>query len=102
MNMTVSNQMVYDTMNMDQKALFTQDIRRAVEEAVTQDRKHTAQVLCDLLEEEKSKVAYDSYMTTGERREAEKVDLALTKAQALIRQTLDPSWGLHILPVFAP
>lgn len=35
LKMTVSNQMVYDTMNMEQKALFTQDITKACKEAIT-------------------------------------------------------------------
>lgn len=60
-----------------------QCIRRAVQ----RDRQHITEVLCDLLEAEKEviRTVYDKQMEQRVHRLEE-----ISKAQALIRQTLDP------------
>lgn len=61
-----------------------EEVLEPVAKAITQDRQHIAEVLCELLEGEKmDNKVLDARIIMGN-------NAAIQKAQALIRQTLDP------------
>ena len=58
---------------------------------ITQDRQHVAQVLCDLLEGLSPRRSVTDFESTAMNLENHGARKAMEQAQALIRQTFDPT-----------